>query len=533
MDSRELNERLLAEIEERREAIVAATSQLLRFETISGATDPEDAARHDHEMLRGAAFLEGLAREMGFRWISRPGRWYCAEWDAAAVSASGTAAGPSAKLPTLAVATHLDVVPAGGAWRYPPFAGQVAEGRIWGRGAVDMKGPLIASLFALDALRRAGFQAPVRYRLIIGTREEINEWSDIHEYLAEEGPPDYAFTPDASFPIVLGEKGSLHLRVRAEWNTPKEVDGMDRPGSDPAIPDLPPRLAGLRGGTRGNVVADQCICTLRYPNEFAEAYRSRIRVQLDELAARRPGLEATLNESSARRTDAGNTETVEIVFAGKSAHGSTPEKGRNAILDALAFLSLAKPIPDAGTRFAHWIERAAGDLHGGGLGIASANDFLGPTTLNLGVARIADDGAEALFNIRPTLGLSLVEVERRVGEAIARLGREAGMAVAMERGATGYEAQYVEPESIRPFMEGLREGFETVTGLPGDICAIPYTTYAKAFPRCCAFGPVLREAGEVEQAHQPDEHVSIESQLRNTRIFALALGLAAQRIGAK
>jgi succinyl-diaminopimelate desuccinylase len=51
---------------------------------------------------------------------------------------------------------HYDVVPAGDGWTLDPFAGEVREGRIYGRGACDMKAGIAASLFAVEAIRRAG-----------------------------------------------------------------------------------------------------------------------------------------------------------------------------------------------------------------------------------------------------------------------------------------------------------------------------------------------------------------------------------------
>ena len=53
--------------------------------------------------------------------------------------------------------THLDVVPAGSDWDYPPFSGQVVDGRLIGRGAIDNKGPTIAAFYALKALKEEGF----------------------------------------------------------------------------------------------------------------------------------------------------------------------------------------------------------------------------------------------------------------------------------------------------------------------------------------------------------------------------------------
>ena len=60
----------------------------------------------------------------------------------------------------LAVLVHLDVVPAGSGWHHEPFGGEIdnATSRIWGRGAMDDKGPAIISLYAMKALKDSGFK---------------------------------------------------------------------------------------------------------------------------------------------------------------------------------------------------------------------------------------------------------------------------------------------------------------------------------------------------------------------------------------
>ena len=79
---------------------------------------------------------------------------------------------------TIGILCHVDVVPAQGNWKYPPFSGTISEGRIYSRGASDDKGPTIAALYALKALKDLGFEPQKRVRLIIGTDEE-SHWRGI------------------------------------------------------------------------------------------------------------------------------------------------------------------------------------------------------------------------------------------------------------------------------------------------------------------------------------------------------------------
>lgn len=69
--------------------------------------------------------------------------------------------------------SHHDVVAADGPWRYPPFAGTIAEERLWGRGTVDTKTPLFAEFTALEELLRAGWTPPCNVYLVSSHNEEI------------------------------------------------------------------------------------------------------------------------------------------------------------------------------------------------------------------------------------------------------------------------------------------------------------------------------------------------------------------------
>ncbi|MDR1355688.1 MAG: M20/M25/M40 family metallo-hydrolase [Propionibacteriaceae bacterium] len=72
---------------------------------------------------------------------------------------------------------HYDVVPAedlAGEWKYPPFSGTVAEGRVWGRGTLDIKSQLIAHMEAVETLIRAGFTPERDIYFAYGHDEEIS-----------------------------------------------------------------------------------------------------------------------------------------------------------------------------------------------------------------------------------------------------------------------------------------------------------------------------------------------------------------------
>ncbi|HHY13423.1 MAG TPA: Sapep family Mn(2+)-dependent dipeptidase, partial [Thermoanaerobacterales bacterium] len=104
------------------------------------------------------------------------------------------------------VLVHLDVVPEGTGWVHPPYGGEIHDGKIYGRGTIDNKGPAIAALYALKALKDSGVNMKRRVRIIFGTDEESG-WEDMDYYMENEENPMCGFSPDALFPIINSEKG--------------------------------------------------------------------------------------------------------------------------------------------------------------------------------------------------------------------------------------------------------------------------------------------------------------------------------------
>lgn len=115
----------------------------------------------------------------------------------------------------IAVIGHLDVVPVGEGWRYPPFSAHEEDGVIYSRGILDNKGPIIACLYALAALKRMGFKPKREIRIIFGTNEE-NGFNDLKYYLKKERPPIAGFTPDCKYPVVYAERGRANVKISFE-----------------------------------------------------------------------------------------------------------------------------------------------------------------------------------------------------------------------------------------------------------------------------------------------------------------------------
>ncbi|MHC5268298.1 Sapep family Mn(2+)-dependent dipeptidase [Enterococcus sp. LJL98] len=110
----------------------------------------------------------------------------------------------------LGIAGHLDVVEAGGQWTYPPFELTRANGKLYGRGILDNKGPIFSCLYGLKLLMDQGYQLNKTLRILFGSDEESGS-SDIARYLKQEKAPSFAFTPDCKYPVVYGERGIINV----------------------------------------------------------------------------------------------------------------------------------------------------------------------------------------------------------------------------------------------------------------------------------------------------------------------------------
>lgn len=110
---------------------------------------------------------------------------------------------------------HVDVVPVGEGWKQPPFSAYMEEGTIYGRGVLDNKGPVLACLYGLAALKELKISLKHPVRIIFGCDEESG-FEDLAYYLKREKPPVYGFTPDCKYPVVYSERGRALVRIYGE-----------------------------------------------------------------------------------------------------------------------------------------------------------------------------------------------------------------------------------------------------------------------------------------------------------------------------
>lgn len=110
---------------------------------------------------------------------------------------------------------HVDVVPVGDGWKQPPFSGYMEDGILYGRGVLDNKGPVMACLYGLAAIKNLDLPIKRPVRIIFGCDEESG-FEDLTYYLEREQPPVYGFTPDCKYPVVYSERGRAVVRLSAK-----------------------------------------------------------------------------------------------------------------------------------------------------------------------------------------------------------------------------------------------------------------------------------------------------------------------------
>jgi succinyl-diaminopimelate desuccinylase len=136
----------------------------------------------------------------------------------------------------LGILGHLDLVPPGQLedWDRGPFDPTEEDGMIYGRGAQDDKGPLVASMFAVKALIEVGVKFNKRVRLILGMDEE-SLWRCMTHYKELEEAPTMGFSPDGFFPLIFAEKGLLQLKLEGSNDSGLKLSGGS---AFNAVPDM-------------------------------------------------------------------------------------------------------------------------------------------------------------------------------------------------------------------------------------------------------------------------------------------------------
>lgn len=197
--------------------MIEALQKLVSFQSIAKEEGPEYP--YGKEVCGAKEYVLELAKSFGMRVEDVLGKYAYIE----------IGAGPR----LIGILSHLDVVPAGDGWTQDPFGGEIVDGRIYGRGTTDDKGPTIAVLYAMKALKEKTTLS-ARIRLILGQTEENGEWRDIEAYTDAEEIPECGFTPDGDFPAIQNELGAMVFQVQMPQSGFLQGEGGTAPNMVPA-----------------------------------------------------------------------------------------------------------------------------------------------------------------------------------------------------------------------------------------------------------------------------------------------------------
>jgi len=439
--------------------IISSISDFIRIPTVYDAATATRDMPYGKGVYAGYEWLREKALSDGFEVLEFDGH-------ALAIRIPGNVSAER-----IDVISHLDVVPAGNGWHEDPFGGAVIDGAIYGRGAQDMKGPLMLTYYGLKYLRDQGIPLKREIRVVAGCDEE-RTMDDIRHYIKKAGDPVFAFTPDGAFPYALGEKGALMWEVNGTAETCIEV---------------------LEGGVQCNVVSPVAWALIGNGAKAGEYER-----MLDE-----KGYPGNVSREGYK---------IRIEVAGKAAHASMPETGENATVRLLEIISLVSK-----DMLARLLYECFHDYNGKGAGLDFDMGSMGRLTLNLGILKIRNGRVFAQVDCRYPYGITSGMLTNRLKGALNLLD------VTLK-----YDDRPTLADKDSPWLKMLLDTYREISG---DTGAEPFisggVTYCKAVKNCVTFGPSRK--GDPVLAHQADENIGIENIKQLFPIYATAMMRLATR----
>lgn len=447
--------------------IIKSVQEVLRIRSVKEASKP--GAPFGEGINNALLYTLNLASSMGFKTKYIDGYMGYAEY------------GEGSEI--VGVLGHLDVVPEGTGWMYPPFEGYIHNNRIYGRGAIDDKGPIIAALYGFKAIKDEGLKLNKKVRILFGTDEESG-WTDIEKYLEKEVPPDIGFTPDGLFPVINAEKGAIRIELKKE--VIRKSKGMIA-------------VKTLKGGEGANIVPGLCICELKLKDMAKLLLKDTL-----ELYSEKNNINLSFQEEN---------DSYFIVSRGLSCHSSTPERGKNAISQMIGFLSQFSLGQNDVADFIKFLSKyVSSEINGKTLNIDCSDDISGSLTVNLGLISLDDEKASAVLDIRYPVAGKFENIINNIVEAAQ--DKRIDVSIMKHR-----KPLHIEKDSL--LISTLMNSYKEVTGKEGYTISIGGQTYAKAFQNMAAFGPVFPM--EDRCAHVPNEYIEIDNLIECAKIYGKAI----------
>ena len=384
----------------------------------------------------------------------------------------------------LGIIGHLDVVPSGDNWTYPPFSASIFDNKIYGRGAIDDKGPVIASLYAMKYVLDY-CKVNKRVRLILGLNEE-NDWKCIDYYKAHEEAPTIGFSPDADFPCIYAEKSILTPYLSMDYSTQNAPITIQEIDCNHNAINVVPKICSTILKIDSTLHMDTLIKNIK---QIIEKY----------------GFEIDIYKI--------NDEEVKLTSHGIGAHAAHPDLGINSISRLVITLdkvfktyNINIPIFDFFNKYINT------QYDGQDLGI-SCEDESGKLTLNVGKIELNNHVLRIGMNLRVPIKTKLADIEETIKKQLLSY-ENIELIIKGKK-----EPLYVPKDSY--LVKTLCNIFNEVTNSSLEPIAIGGATYARAFENCISFGANLPY--QEDMCHKTDEFISIDNLILATKIYARAI----------
>ncbi|MBH0170933.1 dipeptidase PepV [Fictibacillus sp. 18YEL24] len=455
------------QVEKRKKQLMEDTKGLLRIPSLLDEENAKAGAPFGHEIEKALTYMLDIGKDSGMTVKNVDGY------------AGHIEIGNGEDI--VGVLCHVDVVPPGDGWSVDPFGAEVKDGKIFARGAIDDKGPTMAAFYGMKIIQELELPLSKRVRMIIGCDEESN-WQCVRHYFTKEEMPAIGFAPDADFPIISAEKGIFDVEFRLKTDQERDKNEL--------------QLLSFTSGQRLNMVPD-----------YAEA-----KIQGSGLEEVQQLFEAFGQKSGVEYAAQIEGDALTLKVKGKSAHGSTPEMGKNAglilggYLNTLSFTGKAKS-------FLKLLDELTGEYTGDKLNIAAEDEASGKLTVNAGVLSYSGtEGGKVGLNIRYPVTHDSKKIEHTL---LTRAKTDDWSMRIIENNPPNYV------EENHPLIKTLQKVYEDQTGKKGELMAIGGGTYARSLETGVAFGALF--PGREDVAHQKDEHMFVEDLLLASAIYAQAI----------
>ncbi len=440
--------------------LIRDLTQIVRIPSLSDEHTIQTNAPFGKELRNALDWFLDKGKEYGFTPTDYAGYAGALSWGDCAES--------------MGILGHLDIVPIGVGWSKEPFGAQIISGVMYGRGTGDDKGPTVCALTALRILKEAGFVPKKKIYLIAGCDEESG--MACMTYYKQHGPiPDFGFVPDASFPVIYGEKGIMNVKVH---------------GSAQSV------ILKLVAGERPNIVIGEAEVTVsgQAKKDYFDFY----------LATH--DMKGNYHETH---------EGTVYHFDGVFSHGSVPQEGINAAWHALNFVGGAYQ-----DETAHKIATLLSDYRGKQLGIKKHGAHMGDLTVNLGILQVHPTDFSMVLDIRYPQESKGEEVLASIQAAVKNTGLDLHVDLLIDKGPL-----FVDPKSkLVTTLEKIYRKHSGDEATP--LLTMGGGTYARTLPNFVAFGAEFPNRPHIEgvgDAHQKDEGIEIETLVLATAIYAEAI----------